>query len=287
MSIDASLVKELREKTGCPMMDCKRALVEAEGNLETAVEILRKHGHESATKRKDRVTAEGVVAGHANDEGTRAALVELLCETDFVARNEEFSALAKALAAHLTTLETAPTGPEALLSGPMETKMQEVQGALKENIRIGRFERLDAGGGEHVDHYIHFNGKIGVAVLMQLSDPAVASQPAVRDLLKDLCMQIAFSAPLGISREDIPADQVEKERALLAELDEVKAKPEKIQPKIIEGKLGKFFKENALLEQEYVKEKKVSIAKVLQRVGSEGGGTLAVKRFVRMEVGKG
>jgi elongation factor Ts len=286
MSISAALVKELREKTGCPMMDCKKALVEADGDLETATDLLRKHGHASAAKRRDRTTAEGSLAGAIHPEGKTAALVELLCETDFVARNEDFKALAQALADALLAADPVPADGDALLAGPVGNRMEEVQGTLKENIRVGRIARVDGTGANLVDLYVHFNGKIGAVITLGLSDPSLASKDPIRELHKDLCMQAAFSAPMGITRDDLPADVVERERAILADLDEVKAKPEKIRPKIIEGKLNKLYKENAFLEQEFVKENKVSVKKVLSRVGGEAGGSLEVKGLVRFEVGK-
>ena len=286
MSISAAQVKELREKTGCPMMDCKKALVEAEGDLETAVDLLRKHGHAGAAKRRDRPTAEGYLAGAVESGGKKAALVELLCETDFVARNDEFKKLAQDLADHLLVVDPVPANGEALLEGPLGANMEAVLGTLKENIRVGRISRLDGSDPERVDVYVHFNGKIGALIGLGLSDPALAGKEPVMNLHKDLCMQAAFSAPLGITREDIPSDIVEKERAILAELDEVKAKPEKIRPKIIEGKLNKLYKEHAFIEQEFVKENKVSVKNVLGQVGGEAGGTLDVKRLVRFEVGK-
>ena len=164
--------------------------------------------------------------------------------------------------------------------------MEEVQGTHKENIRIGRMARVDGTGSDRLDVYVHFNGKIGALITLGLSDASLADKESIRELQKDLCMQAAFSAPMGITREDIPAELVERERAILADLDEVKAKPEKIRPKIIEGKLNKLYKENAFLEQEFVKENKISIKKMLNRVGGEAGGSLEVKALVRFEVGK-
>jgi len=285
MSISVAQIKELREKTGCPMMDCKKALVEAEGDVETAVEVLRKKGYETAAKRKDRTTTQGVIAGAVDEAGSRAGMVELLCETDFVARNDDFVALGQALADRLIALDALPSDAAGLLEGPVGAKMQEAQGALKENIHVGRFARIDAGEGERVDVYAHFNGKISATVRMGFSDASMGGKETVQTLLKDLCMQAAFSAPLGISRRDVAADLVEKERALLAELEEVLAKPEKIRPKIIEGKLGKFFKESVLLEQEFVKEKKTAVKKVLEQVGSEAGGKIEIKQIARFEIG--
>ncbi|MHC4779387.1 MAG: translation elongation factor Ts [Planctomycetota bacterium] len=285
MSISAALVKELREKTGCPMMDCKKALVEAEGNLEAAVDLLRKHGHAGAAKRRDRPTSEGFLAAAVGTDSKSAALVELLCETDFVARADDFKKLAQDLADHLLVADSPPLDGSALLGGPMASRMEDVQGTLKENIRVGRISRVDSSEGR-VDAYVHFNGKIGSLIELTLSDVGLAGKEPVQQIHKDLCMQAAFSAPLGITRDDIPAEVVEKERAILAELDEVKAKPEKIQPKIIEGKLNKLYKEHAFIEQEFVKENKVSVKKMLSQVASEVGGKLDVKSLVRFEVGK-
>lgn len=285
MSISASLVKELREKTGCPMMDCKKALLDSAGDLEAAADLLRKRGHESAAKRKDRATAEGVVAGVAAADNRRVAIVELLCETDFVARNDDFGALAKALAEQLLAAPDVPADTAGLLAGAAGDKFRDVQTTLKENLQVGRFVRLDAGENERADLYAHFNGKIAAALLIGVSSPALAAKAEVQDLQRDLCMQAAFSNPLGIRREDVPADLVEKEKALFAELEEVKAKPEKIRPKIIEGKLTKFYKDNAFLEQEFVKEKKISVQDVVKRVAAAAGGTIEIRGLVRYEIG--
>lgn len=291
MSISAAQVKELREKTGCPMMDCKKALVDAGGDQEAAVELLRKRGHDSAAKRRDRATSEGAIGAFADPEGRRAAIVELLCETDFVGRNADFTALANDLARGLAHLDEDPRDAGAFLDAPLEggetagARMGAVQTTLKENIRLGRLQRLAAAEDERVDVYLHFNGKVASAVRLGFSSASLREKPPVLELIRDLCMQVAFTGPLGIKREDVPPEIVEKERATLADLDEVKQKPEKVRPKIVEGKLTRFFKETVLLEQEFVKEKKTPVKTVLQNVGKEAGGVIDVREAVRFEVG--
>ena len=292
MNITAAQVKELREKTGCPMMDCKQALMETKGDFEEAITYLRKRGHEGAAKRKDRATAEGFMAAAVNPRGTRAAAVEVLCETDFVGRNKEFQNSAKVLADALL----ASGSPETDAAGVLELKSQDgkragdtfehIRNLLKENIKVGRVCLIDSGDSGLADAYVHFNGKVGAVVAIRLSDPSLAAKPGVKDLLRDICMQISFSAPLAIDRTGINPALIEEEKAVIAELDEVKEKPEKVRPKIIEGKLSKFFKDFALLEQEYVKDKKLNVGQLVKQVAKDAGGTIEVAAFKRLEIGK-
>ncbi|MCU0722276.1 MAG: translation elongation factor Ts [Planctomycetes bacterium] len=293
MEITAALVKDLREKTGCPMMDCKKALQETGGDLEAAIDVLRKRGIEGASNRKDRATSEGFLAGALDPKGHKGVLVELLCESDFVARNEGFRKLAAELANALLASPRGFSGTEEFqnwtIPGRGTTPQQLVlalQTTLKENMKIGRVAYLDGGTNGAVEVYVHFNGKNGAVVHLELGATALEGKPAVKELLRDLCMQVVSAKPVAVSRDGIPAELVERERAVIAEMDEVKAKPEKVRPKIIEGKLGRFYAESALLEQEFVKEKKVLVRDVVKRVGAEAGGSLTLKAFHRIEVGK-
>jgi elongation factor Ts len=295
MKITAAQVKKLRDQTACPMMDCKNALAECDGDVDAAVDYLRKKGIASAQKRTERITGEGSVAGYISEDGRRAALVEIKCETDFVAKNESFRNLAIQVARVAADTSPPPSDTAALLGATaldgdksVEEMIKAEFQTLKENMNLRRFLRFDvpAESPGCQGMYVHFNGKIGTLVELALSDPALAQNEAVQVLLKDLCMHVTHSAPLGLSRADIPTELVDKERAVLADLDEVKKKPEKIRPKIVEGKLSKFFQENSLLDQEFVKEKKVSIKKLLDRVSTEVGGEISITRFGRLSVGE-
>jgi elongation factor Ts len=294
MSISASEVKKLRELTGCPMMDCKRALTENDGDMDRAVEALRKKGIAGAQKRKERATGEGRVSGFLTPDLQHAVLVELGCETDFVAKNDTFRDLAERVARVVAEAATPPADVTALLGltpegggGSVEDLIQEQYQTLKENMNLRRFVRLDTPGEDAgmMGLYVHFNGRVGTIVELSLSDASLAGKEELKALVKDLCMHVAHTAPLGLTRADISPEIVEKERAILSELEEVKKKPEKIRPKIVEGKLSKFYAENALLDQEFVKEKKVSIRKLLSRVSSEVSGEIGIRRFERMEIG--
>ncbi len=294
MGIGAGEVKSLREKTGCPMMDCKKALEESGGDMDKAVEFLRKKGIAGAEKRAERPTAEGRLASSLSADSRIGAIIELGCETDFVAKSDRFKALAETVAKAACGPAPAPADTAALLgirpagqSKSVEEIIKQEYQTLKENMNLKQFRRFDLKPNDPglLGIYIHFNGKIGTIVELQLSSMAQRDLEPVKSLIKDLCMQVAHSAPLGLSRDDIPAEIVERERAIAAESDDVKSKPEKIRPKIVEGKLARFFQENTLLDQEFVKEKKLTIKGLLAKVASETAGEVRIRRFARLVVG--
>jgi len=287
--ITASLVKELREQTGAGMMECKNALKETEGDIDAAIKYLRERGDLKAAKKADRAAKEGVVAAQISEDGKSGILVEVNCETDFVARNENFQAFVDEVASTVATsdaqdLEAAMALPKGdqTLEGYIKTKVLE----LGENLQFRRFERLNVSGEGAVASYIHLGGKVGVLIAVNAEKAESASNDAFRDLVKDLTLHIAASAPAGLGREDIPADLVEAEKDIFRKQMEGQNKPADILEKIISGKLGKFYSEHCLLEQGFVKDPDTTVQGLLEAQGKEVGDTLAIDRFVRFQLGE-
>jgi elongation factor Ts len=276
MGISAGDVKELRERTGAGMMDCKRALEETGGDMEAAIDLLRSRGAAKAAKRAGRETAEGTVASHLAD-GV-GALVELNCETDFVARTDDFRSLAVELARHLAghggALDGTASG-DALLDQPYQGGARTVGDVVTgvsaktgEHIVVRRVARFEAAG--ELSSYVHMTGKIGV--LVELEGAADA------DVARDVAMHIAAARPLAVTAAEIAPEVVERERAVYLEQVRQEGKPEAIQSKIVEGKLRKFYQEQALMEQAFVKDPDRTVAQVL--------GGARVRRFARFELGE-
>lgn len=276
--ITAAQVRDLREKTGLPMMECKSALTEAGGDEEAAIELLQKKSKGKLETKAHRETAEGRIGVFVTPDGKSGAMVEVRCETPPVAKNEMFAELSNKIAQQVASgTEDAPAA-EAILSAesvaePGKTVnelMEATYARIKENMKLTRCRRL---AGENLASYVHFDGSIGVLVAMDKApdDPQVS---------KDLCMHIAFAKPLGISREDVPAEEIEKVRKLAAEVARSEGKPEKIIDKIVDGKVAAFYKQKALMEQEHVKEAKTSVAEVLKAAGVD-----AVTGMLIMQVG--
>jgi elongation factor Ts len=259
--ISAAMVKALRESTGQGMMDCKKALTECNGDMEAAVDWLRKKGLAQAEKRAARSTSEGLIAVHL--AGGSGAMVEVLCETDFCARNDEFRAMVQQVA------QLAVAGPDGPVqeTDQIKTAVQECFNKIGENMRYSRGAKISAPA---IGHYVHHNSKVGVLVGVEgdLSP----------ELLHDLCMHIAFADPMAITTEEIPADVVEREKRLAAEQAVESGKPPAVVEKIVAGKVGKFLASNALLEQPFVREEKKKVKAVL--------GSAKVTTFARFAVGQ-
>ena len=287
--ITASLVKELREKTGVAMMECKNALKETEGDIDAAIKILRERGEAKAEKKASRDANEGIIVAALAESGKSGVLVEINCETDFVAKNENFQAFvgevaATVLASDVTDLEAAkalPKGDETL-EGFIKTKVLE----MGENLQFRRFERLTLNGEGAVASYIHLGGKVGVLIEVSAEKAETASSDAFKDLVKDLTLHIAATSPAGLKREDIPAELVESEKDIFRKQMEGAGKPADILEKIIEGKLGKFYSERCLLEQGFVKDPDTSIKSLLEAKGKELGDTITVNSFLRFGLGE-
>ena len=276
MAITAQDVNKLRQMTGAGMMDCKKALTEAEGDFEKAVDILRKKGQKVSASRADRETKEGVVVTRVADGGAKGILLSLTCETDFVAKNEEFGAFANTLID--LALNNGCTATEQILSLPFDSitvaeKIIEMTGKIGEKIEISHFEVINA---EKVVTYIHSNGKLGVLVGMVNTSGA-----DVEEAGKDVAMQIAAMNPVAVDKDGVDASMIEREIEIGKEQARAEGKPEEMLEKIAMGKLQKFYKESTLLSQQFVKDNSLSIAQYLNNV-SKG---LTVNAFKRISIG--
>lgn len=290
MEINASTVKDLREKTGAGMMECKKALVECQGDFEKATVWLRERGMAQVAKRAGRAANQGSVAVLV--KGRRAALLELNCETDFVAKTDDFMALASDLAAQAVEKSAPGTGRDELLAQPLlkdpsktvAAHVTEVTAKLGENLVLKRVDRLELAGDGLFGSYLH-GGKVGVLVEMICPADAASKEEAVL-VAKEMAMQVAASAPRYVVPAEIPAEEVEKEKAIyLAEARQA-GKPEAIQAKIAEGKIQSYYKQICLTEQPYIREPKRSVKDVLKEASGKLGGPVSVRRFVRMQLGE-
>ena len=274
--VTASQVKDLREKTGAGMMDCKKVLTETDGDMEKAIELLRERGIAKAAKKSDRIAAEGLVTAFVSEDGKVGAVAEVNAETDFVAKNEEFRIFANDVAKQVALKN--PSDVEQLLAEPFmndETKtVQEVLtdkiAKIGENMSIRRFARFESNG--LVEKYIHGDGKIGVLVELEGGD---------KDLAKDICMQIAAARPEFLDRESVPAERLAKEMEILKAQAMNEGKPEAIAEKIVQGRVGKFYSEICLVEQEFVKDPDKKVNELLASKNAK------VLRFARFEKGEG
>ena len=289
MSISASMVKELREKTSAGMMDCKKALEESKGDFEAAVEWLRVKGLSAAAKKSDRIAAEGLV--HAATSGKVAAVVEINSETDFVSRNDAFKSFVSDITNHvLTTTSTASVldQPYAKASGKtVGDILKEAIAKIGENIVIRRTEKYALSKDGLVQTYIHGEGKIGVMIEVTAANAAAANSAEAKTFASDVCLHIAAMNPMAVSSSEIPAAVVAKEKEILkAKNLEQGKKPEMIE-KIVEGQIRKFLAENCLLDQTFVKNPDQKISDYQKEASKKAGGDLTVKRFVRFELGAG
>ncbi|MCL2068430.1 MAG: translation elongation factor Ts [Oscillospiraceae bacterium] len=283
MAFTAKDVSLLREKTGVGMMDCKRALTEADGDMEKAVALLREKGLAAASKKAGRIAAEGIV--HAIAENNVGVVVEVNAETDFVAKNAEFTAFVDAVAK--TVAVKNPADAEALMAMKLEGSDMTVDEALKEkilvigeNMKIRRFERFEG----TVAVYIHGGGRIGVMVSFE-SD--AAGKDGFDAFAKDIAMQIAASNPLYVGRDDVPADVVQKEKEILTAQAVNEGKPQQIAEKMVAGRIAKYFKDICLLEQPFVKDTDITVSQYAENTGKALGGSITVSKFVRFEKGEG
>ena len=273
--VTASLVKELREKTGAGMMDCKKVLTETDGDLEKAAELLRERGIAKAAKKSGRVASEGIVEAYISEDGKVGAAVEVNSETDFVAKNEEFKTFVMDVAKQV--VKNNPATVEELLAQPslaVEGKtVNEVLidkiATIGENMTIRRFARFETTDGL-VEKYIHGDGKIAVLVNMKNGN---------KELAKDVCMQIAAVKPEFINRETVPAERVEKEREILKAQTMNEGKPEAIAEKIVAGRINKFYEEICLVDQAFVKDPSMKVSQILKDA--------TVEEFARFEKGEG
>lgn len=283
--ITAKSVKELREKTGAGMMDCKKALTETNGDIEKAIEVLREKGLAAAAKKAGRIAAEGIVKTYVSEDKKTASIVEVNCETDFVAANEEFVSFAGKVAELIanTSVETV----EELLNEKMgDATVQETLTALVaklgENMTVRRFERLSLENGA-IESYIHGGGRIGVLVEVSTEGNAdVASEVA-----KEVCMQVAAANPLFLNRDSVDQEALEKEKEIYRVQALNEGKPEKIVEKMVMGRIQKYFKEVCLVDQVWVKDGDKTITKLVEEKSKEAGAPMTITKFVRFERGEG
>jgi elongation factor Ts len=273
--ITAAQVAKLREITNAGMMDCKRALMEAQGDMEKAIEILRKKGAATAAHKAAREAREGVIVAHVLPGARAGVLVEVNCETDFVARNEMFRNFAQEVAARLAVDPNAD----------VESLRQDAVSRIRENLRIARHARLEVQGCGMIAAYIHTGAQIGVLVEVGAGREETVASDAFKQLVRDITLQIAASSPLAVSREQLPESIVAKEREIAAA--QVKDKPPAVVQKIVEGKLEKFYQTVCLLDQGYVKQNsEISVREYIERVGRELNDQIVVRRFLRFQVGE-
>ena len=292
MAVTASMVKELREMTGAGMMDCKKALSETDGDMDAAVEYLRKNGQAKAEKKAGRIAAEGIVMAEVRDDKT-AAIVEVNSETDFVAKNAEFQGFVKDVVAQVIASDAKDMDAfmaeswNADAGKTVKDALTEKISVIGENLNIRRFEKIVSDG--CVVAYIHGGGRIGVLVE---ADTDVVNDE-VKTCLKNVAMQVAAMSPKYVSREEVPEDYIEHEKEILMAQakkeneESKKPKPDNIIEKMIVGRLNKELKEICLLDQVYVQDSDLTVGKYVEKVAKETGAKLALKKFIRFETGEG
>ena len=276
MIVGADTVRELRERTGAGIMDCKAALKECAGDIEKSIDFLRKKGMASAAKRAGRDAKEGIVT--IQIEGKKAVMIEANCETDFVARTDDFKNLAL-----LATQEVSAHGEAAIAQEKVSQRVAELSGKIGEKILVRRAKVVQAKDGA-LFHYIHSNQKLGVVVELFAAKADSGKHPLFEELGKNLSMQIAASNPVCLVRAQVPASMVEREKAIFRE--EVKGKPDNIIEKIVLGKLDKFYQAQCLLEQPFVKDDKQSIRQLLDETGKKLGDSVEIRQFIRFQLGE-
>lgn len=287
--ITASIVKELRDKTSAPMMDCKKVLTETNGDVEASIKLLRERGIMKSAKMSDRAANEGVITARVNAESNSGLLLELNCETDFVSKNESFQAFVGTLADKLA--ESSAQDLESALAvdfdgQSIDDTVKAKVGEVGENLQFRKYVRYDAAPGGVVASYIHLGGKVGVLIEVGTTKPESKGTDSFKELIKDLTLHIAACAPKGLSREDIPQSVVDNELDIFRTRLEAEGKPANIIENILKGQIGKFFAESCFLEQGFVKDADIKINALLEAKGKEIGDTLTVTRFVRFGLGE-
>ena len=282
VEITMEMVKELRQRTGAGILDSKKTLQETAGDMERAAELLRERGLARAAKKAGREAKEGIVEAKTVADGTLGALVEVNCETDFVARTDAFKTLARDLAAQVVNANPPYESPADMPNGA------QIQGAiakLGENIQVRRFVRFQAQDGGLIETYAHAGGRIAVMIEMSAQTSERTQSPEFKTVAHDMAMQIAAANPRYLRPEDVPADVLEAERSVYrAQLAEEK-KPAHIVERIVDGKLQKFYQENCLLNQLFIRDDKVKVSEHIKQASKQLGEQIQVKRFIRYELG--
>lgn len=292
MEITATLVKELREKTGAGMLDCKKALSENGGDFEKSIEWLRKKGMASAAKKAGRTTKEGAVSSLIAPEAKAAVLVEINCETDFVAKTEQFRKFSNEIATHIAI--AAPADLPALLaqkfysdsSKTVEEHLREAIATLGENMVIGRFVRYPIAGDTEARSYIHAGGKVGVLVELKLTNKANAAKPQFQEFSYDVAMHVAAAMPQFVNPSEVPAETVKHEKEIAVAQMAASGKPAAVLEKIAEGKINKFYEDTCLVKQAFVKDPSKTIEKYAKEISTAIGDTITITRFARFVLGE-
>ncbi len=277
MEITAQMVKELREITNLGMMECRKALVETQGDRENAIKWLRERGLVKAGTKADRKANQGLIAANIAADGLTGSLIEVNCETDFVAKNENFIAFVNGLSARSN--QYADGEMTAATKDELASKIMEIG----ENLVLSKNIRYQVAGEGFVSCYIHLGGKVGVLVEIGCEKAATRGNAKAQEIGRDVCMHIAASSPLALERAGIPAEMVESEKAIYAK--QVEGKPAAVVEKILAGKLDKFYQQNVLTEQAFVKDQDKTIGGVLEETGKLLGDKLTVRRYVRLQIG--
>ena len=274
--ITASAVAKLREITSAGLMDCKKALVEANGELEAAVDILRKKGQASADKKAGRDAKEGVIAAHIAPGAKVGVIVEVNCETDFVARNEGFLAFCDEVARKIAA------NPQA----DLEADRVAAVAKIGENVRINRHQRIDVAGNGLVSAYIHTGAKVGVLVEVGCNNAETTQREEFKQLVRDITLQIAAAHPETVSRESVSPEVIAKEREIAAQSDRLKGKPAQAMEKILQGMIEKFFQTHCLVDQGFVKNPDMTVQQHVGTVSKVLGDEITIRRFLRFQVGE-
>jgi elongation factor Ts len=275
--ITAAMVAKLREMSGAGMMDCKNALKETNGDVEAAMTLLRKKGAATATVKGGKEAREGLIARYISPDGRVGVLAEVNCQTDFVARNEAFKTWADSVAERLALNPTAD----------FEAERVDQVAKIRENIQIARNARMEVSGNGLIAAYIHTGAKVGVLVEVGAGKEGTCATEDFKQLVKDITLQIAAGHPYAVSREEVPAEIVAKEREIAVQSDRLKGKPAQAIEKIVTGMLDKFYQTYCLLEQGFVKKNsEISVKEHLAQVGKQLGDEIKIRRFVRFQVGE-
>lgn len=293
MAVTAEQIKEIRHKTGAGMLDCKKALKETDGNLQEAIDWLRKKGMSKAAKRSGREASQGFIASHIINEKT-GALVELNCETDFVAKTDGFKGLLNELCVHVAEKSSAGSDTAALMdekyhkddSKTVKEVITEFAGTTGENVICGRYSKFVVEGSGAVGSYVH-DGRIGVMVELNCGSDAAASNDDFKKLLMDLCLHITAKDTLFLNESVIPEKDVEKEREIARDQMKDSGKPANIIEKIVEGKIAKWKEEVCLMNQPFIHDEDVTVQKVLDQLSKKLGETVTIKQFTKYILGEG
>ncbi len=293
MDISANMVKELRAATGAGVLDCRKALETAGGDFNRAADVLREKGLATAAKKASRQANEGLIGNHVEAGSKVAALVEVNCETDFVARTDEFQSLCQGLARLIATEGAGWEGPEDVQAQPLASEggrtvkevIQERVAKLGENIVVRRFARLAIPSAGMIGSYVHTGSKVAALVDIRSATDLIAQRPEFQALAKDLAMQTVAARPNWVRVEDVPVEVIAKERETYAAQMGEADKPAQVLDRIVDGKLAKFYEENCLLEQPFIRDDSKHIKDVIGEAGTKLGEQIVVQRFVRIEVG--